>query len=158
MYFVAVLQSHTEEKLNPMSHDPEHWEDFVRTFREMTPGEQQRERMKLSREQRTYLDTLLEDGTENLAIRFIDFAPRQLEAPSFLVRAKYEDLGQALVRLNRWIEESEVEILNIETIVLPNMHRPREEGTHDVAILAAGESPGNWHQFFRVWYRPLGKR
>jgi len=59
----------------------------------------------------------------------------------------------ALVAANAWIKESHITIVNVETVVLPNIWSRYEEGTTDVALGTSGEMPSHWHQFVRVWYQ-----
>lgn len=39
---------------------------------------------------------------------------------------------------SRWIGAEDLQVLNVETVVLPNQRGPE----------------GKWHQVVRVWYRP----
>ena len=91
-------------------------------------------------------------------IAYRDFAPRQLSAPnritaqlSLSVQGEHETLGVALDAANAWINEERIELLNFETVVLPNIWEPSETGTDDPS-LRTGTTP-QWHQFIRVWYR-----
>ena len=47
---------------------------------------------------------------------------------------------------------SHPDVLNVETVVLPNIWSPYEEGSADVALGTSGEMPSHWHQFIRCWY------
>ena len=84
-------------------------------------------------------------------IQFKDFVP---EIKKRLIRANdIEDLSVSLERMNDWIRKNEqYQIINIETVVLPNMHSRNEEGSTDAELSFAEFSPV-WYQFFRVWYR-----
>lgn len=44
--------------------------------------------------------------------------------------------------------------VNVETAVLPDMHR--EDGSADAALTTSGEMNSRWHQFVRVWYWAYG--
>jgi hypothetical protein len=83
-------------------------------------------------------------------IDYKDFAPQQLEPPGLLSGGKYESFDAALAAANKWIQTKQVKVLNVETVVLPNMWR--EEGTTDVKLSVHGETRASWHQFIRVWY------
>ena len=88
-------------------------------------------------------------------IAYKEFLPRQLRAPRLSfdlgdMRGEYEHFDAAVAAANAWLAESGVKILNVETVVLPNVWSPYEEGPDDAA-LAAGEAPV-WNQFLRVWY------
>jgi hypothetical protein len=43
-------------------------------------------------------------------------------------------------------------VLNVETVVLPNIWSRFEEGSRDPALGISGDSPSHWHQFIRVWF------
>ncbi|MEL6256253.1 MAG: hypothetical protein AAFR87_29890 [Bacteroidota bacterium] len=86
-------------------------------------------------------------------IRFEDFVPEQLEKAKFLKKARYESFDSTLERMNEWQRRnSNYRIINIETVVLPNIHLKAEEGSTDVDLPTEGEFSSNWHQFLRVWY------
>jgi hypothetical protein len=59
----------------------------------------------------------------------------------------------AVAAANSWIKEYDIKIVNVETVVLPNIWSRYEEGPTDVALGTSGEMPSHWHQFVRVWYR-----
>jgi superfamily I DNA/RNA helicase len=86
-------------------------------------------------------------------IQFRDFVPEMLAAPALFKAGEYESMEAALAAANAWIKESDIQIVNIETVVLPNIWSRYEEGTTDVALGTSGEMPSHWHQFVRVWYR-----
>lgn len=85
-------------------------------------------------------------------IQFQDFEPRIIPETGILQPTQYENLDETLQDLNSWIEENEIQVLNIETVVLPNIHKFDEEGTVDVAVKVSTKSYSIWYQFFRVWY------
>jgi hypothetical protein len=85
-------------------------------------------------------------------IAYQDFVPRQLTKAALFQPANFETLRASLLAANRWIEEHGVRVLNIETVVLPNIHHSWEEGSEDTALHASGELRSSWHQFIRVWY------
>ncbi len=83
-------------------------------------------------------------------INFIDFVPNITKR--FLVSNDVESLAYPLERANQWIRQNEMfEIINIETLVLPNIHN--EDGSGDAELWTAGESGAYWYQVIRVWYR-----
>jgi hypothetical protein len=43
--------------------------------------------------------------------------------------------------------------VTLETVVLPNIWHPYEEGSSDPSLRASGEMSTSWHQFLRCWYR-----
>jgi hypothetical protein len=85
-------------------------------------------------------------------IRYQDFAPQMLSPPGFLSHATYEPLQVAVDAANAWIKEHSIHVLNIETVLLPNIWSRYEEGTSDPALGTSGESPSQWHQVVRIWY------
>jgi hypothetical protein len=86
-------------------------------------------------------------------IRYRDFVPEMLRPARFLSPAEHESFDAALEEANQWIEAEKIQLLNIETVVLPNIWSRFEEGTTDGALGTSGESPSHWHQFIRVWYQ-----
>jgi hypothetical protein len=86
-------------------------------------------------------------------IQFRDFVPEMLSAPGLFKVGEYESMEAALAAANSWISEHGIKIVNVETVVLPNIWSRYEEGTTDVALGTSGEMPSHWHQFVRVWYQ-----
>ena len=86
-------------------------------------------------------------------ILFRDFAPKQLRPAGFLKAAEYQELHEALADANRWVEENAIEVVNVETVVLPSLHDPMEEGTTDPELHVSGKMSTTWHQFIRVWFQ-----
>lgn len=79
---------------------------------------------------------------------FKDFAPQVVKKSFF--KTEYESFEEALDAANAWIRDQKVEVLNIETVVLPNMRRGG--GTPDTGYTSS-ESGSYWYQFVRVWYK-----
>ncbi len=90
-------------------------------------------------------------------IWFRDFVPQIVQQPGFFQPGEYESFEEALELANQWIEASGVEIVSVETVVLPNIWSPYEEGSTDTALPPSGEMASHWHQFIRVWYRADAK-
>ena len=84
-------------------------------------------------------------------LTFKDFAPKITDRGGVFRGAKYESLNEVLAEANSWIEQEGVKVVNVETVVLPNIWEPSEEGTQD-AELHTAHGYGNWNQFIRVWY------
>ena len=91
-----------------------------------------------------------------MPLQFRDFVPKMLAAPKLFKAGEYESMEEALVAANRWIKEYDLKVVNVETVVLPNIWSRFEEGTTDVALGTSGEMPSHWHQFIRVWYHGSG--
>ncbi len=86
-------------------------------------------------------------------IQFRDFVPEMLSAPALFRAGEYESMDAALTAANQWIKGNDIHVINVETVVLPNIWSRYEEGTTDVALGTSGEMPSHWHQFVRVWYQ-----
>jgi hypothetical protein len=62
----------------------------------------------------------------------------------------YASLESALEKANRWIQENEIEFLNVETVLLPEIGG---DDTTDTHMTTSGEMRSSWYQFIRVWYK-----
>jgi hypothetical protein len=86
-------------------------------------------------------------------IAFRDFVPSQLAAPALMKPGTYESLEQVLTAANAWIDSQNIDVLNVETVVLPNLWTPHSGGSADPnRVLQPGFAEA-WNQFIRVWYR-----
>ncbi len=85
-------------------------------------------------------------------IKYRDFVPQEIQAPGFLKPGQHETLDQAVAEVNRWLAESHVKLISIETVALPNIWSRWEEGSSDGELSTSGESLSRWHQFVRCWY------
>ncbi len=85
-------------------------------------------------------------------IEFRDFAPRELSSACVFADARYETFQDAVAAANAWLSDSSTEVVQLETVVLPNVWAPAEDGTADGAVATSGPSD-SWHQFLRVWYK-----
>lgn len=89
-----------------------------------------------------------------MTIKFEDFIPEKTQGGGLFSSAKYEPFHSVVNRINDWQDNNQnIEIFNIETVVLPNMHGYSEEGSTDAELYVSGESSSTFHQFIRVWYR-----
>jgi hypothetical protein len=86
-------------------------------------------------------------------IQFRDFVPRILSDPAFFEVGEYDTFAEAVGAANQWIDQHRVEVINIETVVLPNIWSYFEEETTDESLGITEDSPSYWHQIVRVWYR-----
>ncbi|MBT6157522.1 MAG: hypothetical protein HOL01_04430 [Planctomycetaceae bacterium] len=86
---------------------------------------------------------------------FKDFIPRQFSPPGFLKRAEYGSFDDAASAAAQWAKSKDARIINVETVVLPNIHDSYEEGSTDAAINTSGKMHSSWHQFVRVWYEEV---
>jgi hypothetical protein len=89
-------------------------------------------------------------------IKIKDFVP-QIEKKGGMFRpSKMQDFKLVIDEMNAWVlaNNSEIDIFNIETVVLPNIHEPTEEGSEDTELWTGTSTSSSWHQLIRVWYRP----
>jgi len=54
-----------------------------------------------------------------MKIQYKDFSPSAVEPKVFWT--KFEDFSRVVDRANEWIRDSGVTVLNVETVVLPNV-------------------------------------
>jgi hypothetical protein len=89
---------------------------------------------------------------------FRDFAPKQKRPAGFFQSAEFDNLMDAVLQANRWVVDHKVKVVNIETVVLPNIlekeKEPKEEATMggSVATYEGISHYNHWYQFIRVWY------
>jgi hypothetical protein len=76
-------------------------------------------------------------------IYFKDFFPERLETAGFFADDKYENFSNLVTKVNQWISDTKIKIINIETIIL------RERDCEKTFFLS--EEPC-FYQFVRVWY------
>jgi hypothetical protein len=82
-----------------------------------------------------------------------DFLPQQLAPAAFLKPAVFEPFAHTLEAANAWIRSEGIEVVNVETVVLPNLwisHRPDPTNPSMVLNPQFAEA---CNQFIRVWYR-----
>lgn len=90
------------------------------------------------------------------AIKFVDFVPARISPGGLFSSAQYETLDKALEEMDKWIKDNpRYTVISVETVVLPNIHSTKEEGSQDteLIILQSDTVKARWHQFFRVWYK-----
>ncbi|HEX8250474.1 MAG TPA: hypothetical protein VF599_20030 [Pyrinomonadaceae bacterium] len=85
---------------------------------------------------------------EIMRIRYKDFLPEIKEEGFF--SNEYATLDETLYKVNEWIAGETVNVINIETVVLPNMADPAEAEAAE--SFSSGEHSTSWSQFIRVWY------
>jgi len=83
----------------------------------------------------------------------IDFVPEKTKGGMFK-SSKVQKFEEVRDEMNVWLGDNpQIEVLNIETVVLPNIHDKDEEGSRDTELITWGESSSHWYQLIRVWYR-----
>jgi hypothetical protein len=85
-------------------------------------------------------------------IDYRDFIPKKTSGPGFFSSAQYQSFDAAVLAANAFVDGHSGKILNVETVVLPNVRDTSEDGTTDVSIRTSGDMASTWHQFIRVWY------
>jgi len=87
-------------------------------------------------------------------IHYRDFAPHLIKR-GILHSDAYENFDAAVAAANAWMAEAKVDLMTVETVVLPNISPDQSEGTIDgrVETEEAMTSINEWYQFLRVWYR-----
>jgi hypothetical protein len=85
-------------------------------------------------------------------IRFQDFLPRATGSGGFLgLGTSYETIEQTLAAANAWIAKYNLTVLNVETLVLPNIDQEKT-GTVSARLWSSGDMRTDWYQAIRVWY------
>jgi hypothetical protein len=59
-----------------------------------------------------------------MTIQFKDFFPEIIKSQSLWSDTKYASIDETLAQVNRWVAHNRIEVLNIETIVLPVVSNP----------------------------------
>ena len=87
-----------------------------------------------------------------MKIDFVDFVPEMIDKGGIFKAPTMEEMVEVVRRMNEWIERNQTKVVNVETVVLPNIHQAHEEGSQDTQVRTSGDFPASWHQFVRVWY------
>ena len=90
-------------------------------------------------------------------LHYQDFVPKMTKPHALFSPAEHESFDAALALANRWIQEHQIRVVNMETVVLPNIWSRYEDGAADTSLATSGESPSFWHQFIRVWYEAASR-
>ena len=93
---------------------------------------------------------------EPAEFRFFTSAIRKNDPPGTMleeVSDELEELAPVEVVLESDGQQGQIVRVTLETVVLPNIWHPYEEGTSDPSLRASGEMSSTWHQFLRCWYR-----
>ena len=93
-------------------------------------------------------------------IKFNDFAPRITKRGPFGGPSEYESFSDVVSVANQWIENSTIQVMNVETVVLPDSLESTSDGVYGVAIgngfypvMVSQGLTINCFQCVRVWYR-----
>ena len=86
-------------------------------------------------------------------LKYKHFVPKEIEAPGLLNPGEHETFEDAIEACNQWLKQNpSVQLISLETVVLPNIWSRWEEGSSDASIGTSGDGPSRWHQFLRCWY------
>lgn len=89
-------------------------------------------------------------------LRYIDFVPKMIREPKLLQAGEHENFDACVAAANGWLAAHPgVKLIQLETVVLPNIWSRYEEGSSDAALVASVSYPNQWHQFLRCWYDDL---
>jgi hypothetical protein len=88
-----------------------------------------------------------------MVIKHADFIPQRLTTGDILEKPSFATLDTALAAANAWLTGRNVDVINVETVVLPNLWDDTTRGTLHGGIEIVGESSCHWHQLIRIWYR-----
>lgn len=85
-------------------------------------------------------------------IKCKDFAPQPILRGPFGGVAEVEPFSQVVSAANQWIENQSVQVINVETVALPQNANSTNDGVYGFTI-ANGTGLVQWYQCVRVWYR-----
>lgn len=83
-----------------------------------------------------------------MPLKYKDFFPVVLKSGFF--STEHEALQATVARADQWVAESGVRVINVETVVLPNIESV--EDASKIGIRTSGERSSRWYQIVRVWY------
>ena len=83
-------------------------------------------------------------------VKYQDFLPQETPRKGIFGGVNYSDLDSCVAAMNLWVEQQPVEIVQIETVTLPNIHSIAEEGSADTELHSTSHTV--WYQFVRLWY------
>lgn len=90
-------------------------------------------------------------------IHFKDFDIKVTRPAGLISGPEFEPIEETLLRMNNWIEENEILVLNVETLVIPNIFMGKTGMTKRTSSKGAFKIGGSqsswWYQIFRVWYK-----
>jgi hypothetical protein len=84
-------------------------------------------------------------------IAFHDFIPRRQGRRLLGVLTNYENLHELVTRVNLWIEQHHIDVLNVETLLVTSL--PDETATSPKVRMESQGTALSTYQVVRVWYR-----
>ncbi|MFK7801228.1 MAG: hypothetical protein AB8G95_06335 [Anaerolineae bacterium] len=90
-------------------------------------------------------------------IQYKDFFPNVTNS-SLLGIVRAADSFDAVVKVaNNWAASTPVEVVNIETVLIPQYHVVKESPKSQEGVYTEGHNPTHWYQGIRIWYREVSK-
>ncbi|KVP17295.1 hypothetical protein [Burkholderia ubonensis] len=87
-----------------------------------------------------------------MGVKFKDFTRKQTGS-SFWSGDTFESLEATVQTASAWSDEHGIQVINIETVVMPSSAFSGGEIDTNATPDAGGKYSSTWHQFIRVWYR-----
>ena len=84
-------------------------------------------------------------------IAFHDFIPRSQSKRMFGTLTDYENLHELVTRVNRWIEQHHIDVLNVETVLATSLPKGTEASLK--VEMTSQANVVSTIQIVRVWYR-----
>lgn len=82
-----------------------------------------------------------------MTLEYKNFSPPAVENKVF--STEYESFSEVVAHANDWIRDSGVTVLNVETVVLPNLRDAKDTSQ---VMKTIGQSGCYLFQVVRVWY------
>ena len=90
-------------------------------------------------------------------LKFRDFVPEQIKPEKLgflgIKKGEYESFQAAVTKADDWMMQNGIAPVTVETVVLPNIHEKKEDGSEDPTLSVFGSLGTHWHQIVRVWYQ-----
>ena len=87
-----------------------------------------------------------------MPLNYKEFFPAILKSGSF--STEHEALSETVARASEWVAASGIRVINVETVVLPNI--ARVEDASQIGLYTSGEMSSFWYQVVRVWFENPG--
>ena len=84
-------------------------------------------------------------------IAFHDFIPRRQGKRMLGLVTDYENLHELVTRVNLWIEQHHIDVLNVETVLVTSL--PKENEASSKVEMTSQANVISTIQIVRVWYR-----
>lgn len=91
-----------------------------------------------------------------MMIAFQDFVPRLQSKRLLGMLNDYENLHELVSRVNIWLEQNQIDLINIETVLVTDL--PKETETSSKTQMNSQVNVTSAYQIVRVWYRENSER